>query len=45
LKGKYQYFTQADVRKLRAAGYAKPFMELEDGVQDYVSQLSVQNVD
>jgi len=45
LKGKYQYFTQADVRKLRAAGYVRPFMELEDGVQDYVSQLSVQNVD
>lgn len=36
LRGKYQYFTQADMTKLRAAGYAKPFTELEDGVRDYV---------
>ncbi len=37
LRGKYQYFTQADMTKLRAAGYDKPFTELEDGVHDYVS--------
>ncbi|KAF0099584.1 MAG: ADP-L-glycero-D-manno-heptose 6-epimerase [bacterium] len=37
LRGKYQYFTQADMAKLRAAGYDKPFTELEDGVHDYVS--------
>ncbi|MBM4182445.1 MAG: ADP-glyceromanno-heptose 6-epimerase [Betaproteobacteria bacterium] len=37
LRGKYQYFTQADMTKLRAAGYDKPFTELEDGVRDYVS--------
>lgn len=36
LQGKYQYFTQADMAKLRAAGYDKPFTELEDGVRDYV---------
>ena len=36
LKGKYQYFTQADMSKLRAAGYDKAFTELEDGVADYV---------
>jgi ADP-L-glycero-D-manno-heptose 6-epimerase len=36
LQGKYQYFTEADVQKLRAAGYAKPFTSLEDGVRDYV---------
>jgi ADP-L-glycero-D-manno-heptose 6-epimerase len=36
LKEKYQYFTQADVRKLRSAGYAKPFTSLEDAVKDYV---------
>jgi ADP-L-glycero-D-manno-heptose 6-epimerase len=36
LRGKYQYFTQADVTKLRRAGYFKPFLSLEDGVSDYV---------
>lgn len=36
LKGKYQYFTQASVKKLRAAGYARPFTSLEDGVREYV---------
>lgn len=33
---KYQYYTQADVSSLRAAGYAKPFTELEEGVKEYV---------
>jgi len=36
LRGKYQYFTQADDTKLRRSGYAKPFISLEDGVKDYV---------
>lgn len=36
LKGKYQYFTEADMDKLREVGYDKPFTELEDGVRDYV---------
>jgi ADP-L-glycero-D-manno-heptose 6-epimerase len=36
LKGKYQYHTQADVSKLRDAGYEKPFTRLEDGVREYV---------
>jgi ADP-L-glycero-D-manno-heptose 6-epimerase len=36
LQGKYQYFTEAGMAKLRAAGYDKPFTELEDGVRDYV---------
>jgi len=36
LKGKYQYFTQSDVGKLRAAGYTRPFTSLEDAVRDYV---------
>ena len=42
LKGKYQYFTEADISKLRAAGYTKPMTELEDGVrmlvQNYLSK-------
>jgi len=36
LRGKYQYFTQADMTKLRAAGYTKPFHSLEDAVTDYI---------
>lgn len=37
LRGKYQYFTEADVTKLRKAGYDKEFTSLEDGVKKYVS--------
>jgi len=33
----YQYFTEADMGKLREAGYEKEFTELEDGVKEYVS--------
>ncbi|PPC94734.1 MAG: ADP-glyceromanno-heptose 6-epimerase [Methylotenera sp.] len=36
LKGKYQYFTEANMTKLRAAGYTQAFYSLEEGVQDYV---------
>ncbi len=36
LQGKYQYFTEANMTKLRAAGYTAPFTGLEDGVKDYV---------
>lgn len=36
LRGKYQYFTEAKVDKLRAAGYTKPFTRVEDGVRRYV---------
>lgn len=36
LKGKYQYFTQADATKLQAAGYEAPFATVEEGVRDYV---------
>jgi ADP-L-glycero-D-manno-heptose 6-epimerase len=37
LRGKYQYFTQADMTKLRAVGYAKPSTSLEDGIANYVT--------
>ena len=40
LRGKYQYFTQADISKLRKAGYSKPFTRLEDAVRDYERYLS-----
>ncbi|WP_062099671.1 ADP-glyceromanno-heptose 6-epimerase, partial [Caulobacter sp. CCH5-E12] len=37
LRGKYQYYTQADMSRLRAAGYDAPMTALEDGVADYVA--------
>jgi len=36
LRDRYQYNTEADMTKLRNAGYKKPFQSLEDGVRDYV---------
>jgi len=36
IRGQYQYFTQADMGRLRAAGYPHAFTSLEDGVGDYV---------
>jgi len=36
IRDKYQYFTEADMRKLQGIGYTTPFTALEDGVRDYV---------
>lgn len=36
LRDRYQYFTQADLSRLRAAGYDRPFTSLEAAVRDYV---------
>ncbi len=36
LRGKYQYFTQADISKLRSIGYTRPFTPLEDAVAHYI---------
>jgi len=38
LRDKYQYFTQAKMERLRAAGYAAPLTSLEDGIADYVER-------
>lgn len=35
IRDKYQYFTEADMHKLRAAGYNHTFYTLEDGISDY----------
>ena len=37
IRDKYQYFTEADMTKLRKAGYSAAFTSLEDGVKDYVT--------
>jgi len=38
IRENYQYYTQADMSKLRQAGYNTPFYSLEEGVKDYVTQ-------
>jgi len=39
LEGKYQSFTEADLSKLRAAGYPGEFLDIEKGVAAYVKEL------
>lgn len=41
IRDKYQYFTEANMNKLIAQGYKKPFTSLEDGVQDYVTNYLI----
>ncbi len=36
LRKKYQYYTKAEMRKLKDAGYDKEFLDLEAGARDYV---------
>jgi ADP-L-glycero-D-manno-heptose 6-epimerase len=36
IRDKYQYFTQANMSKLRSIGFTRPFTSLEDGIDDYV---------
>ncbi len=36
LRDKYQYFTRADIAKLRGTGYARPVTPLAEAVRDYV---------
>jgi len=36
IRNQYQYFTQADISKLRKAGYDKQTTSLEDAIKDYV---------
>lgn len=41
IRDKYQYFTEANMRKLQAAGYTRQFYSLEAGVDDYVRNYLV----
>lgn len=38
IRDKYQYFTEADMQKIKNAGYDKSFYSLEEGVKDYIEQ-------
>lgn len=41
LRGKYQYFTEADITRLRQSGYGSPVTPLADAVRDYVQNYMV----
>jgi ADP-L-glycero-D-manno-heptose 6-epimerase len=43
IRDRYQYFTEADMSKLTAAGYHEPFHSLEEGVGDYVKNYLLKN--
>ncbi|HJT24315.1 MAG TPA: ADP-glyceromanno-heptose 6-epimerase [bacterium] len=38
----YQYFTQAEMKKMRNAGYSEPFLSVEEGIAKYVKWLQTQ---
>jgi ADP-L-glycero-D-manno-heptose 6-epimerase len=40
----YQYFTQADISKLRSAGYDKQTTPLEKAIKDYVNEYLIKNL-
>ena len=39
LKGAYQSYTQADISKLRKAGYKDEFLNVQEGVKKYLDRL------
>jgi ADP-L-glycero-D-manno-heptose 6-epimerase len=43
IRDKYQYFTEADMSKLKSIGYSIPFHTLEEGVEDYVKNYLMPN--
>jgi len=40
LKGNYQSYTQADMRKLRSAGYTQAFKTVQEGIALYLAELN-----
>lgn len=43
IRDKYQYFTEADMTRLRALGYNAQFTAIESGVADYVGNYLMKN--
>ncbi len=41
IRDKYQYFTEAKIKKLRSAGYKQPITPLSEAVRDYVQNYLV----
>jgi ADP-L-glycero-D-manno-heptose 6-epimerase len=44
LRDRYQYFTEARMDRLRAAGYRRPFRPVEEGVRDYAERFLLPGV-
>lgn len=44
IRDKYQYFTEAKMKKLRNAGYKEDFYTLEEGIKDYVQNYLMTNL-
>lgn len=42
IRDTYQYFTEANMEKLREAGYQKDFYSLEKGIEDYVRNYLIE---
>ena len=43
IRDKYQYFTEADMHKLRSQGYTEAFYSLEEGIEDYSQHYLIPN--
>ena len=43
IRGKYQYFTEANLKKLRASGFNQAFYTLESGITEYVQGYLTRN--
>ena len=43
IKDKYQYYTKADISKLRSIGYNKEFTSLENAINDYIQNYLIDN--
>ncbi|MBN1253265.1 MAG: ADP-glyceromanno-heptose 6-epimerase, partial [Bacteroidales bacterium] len=43
IRDKYQYFTEANMAKLKSIGYSETFYSLEKGVEDYVKNYLVEH--
>lgn len=43
IRDKYQYYTEADMKKLNSWGYPEKFASLEAGVEEYVTQFLQQD--
>jgi ADP-L-glycero-D-manno-heptose 6-epimerase len=43
IRDKYQYFTEANMKKLKSIGYGKVFTSLEKGIDDYVNNYLIED--
>ena len=44
IRDQYQYFTKANISKLRKIGYKNDFYSLEEGIEDYIKNFLIKSV-